>query len=85
MTHLLMYEAGPFHILQKSRGATGVIHDADTGRPIAWPDGNVFECFWCLSIWVSIAMLPIAIWAWPVVLVLSLSAVAIGIENYGTR
>lgn len=85
VTHLLMYEAGPFHIIQRLRGATGVKHDSDTGRPIAWPDGSVFECFWCLSVWVSIGMIPVAIWAWPVVLVLAISAVVIGIESYGTR
>lgn len=83
LTHLLMYETGPYKVLERLREATGVVHDSESGRPIAYPEGNVFECFWCLSIWVSIVILPIGFWAWPAVLVLALSATAIWIEVYG--
>lgn len=82
LTHLLAYEVGPWRVLTHLRQATGVIHDED-GRPIGYPEDNVFECFWCLSIWVAIVMVVLALWAWPVVAVLAISAFAIGIEMYG--
>lgn len=87
LTHMLMYEAGPWHVVERLRAATGVRHD-DDGSVLAVPDGNVFECFLCLSVWVA----PIAVLAWyllwPFELFLALSAMAIWLEGWykrGTR
>ena len=84
LTHLVHSEVGPWRILTHLRSATGVIHDED-GHPKAYPDGNVFECFWCLSVWISILLVPFIVWVWPVVLVLAISAAAIWIQLYVTR
>ena len=57
-------------------GATGVRHDTE-GEPIAWPDGSVFGCLWCLSCWVGLLVLFL-----PTIVLLpfALSCVAILIE-----
>src|SRR6185503_8686819 len=84
ITHLFMYETGPFFILERLRALTGVRHDEDSRRPIGYPKGNVFECFWCFSVWVSIFIIPFVLWAWPVIYVAAFSAAAIWIETRGT-
>lgn len=56
ITHLLMYEAGPWGVVTSIRTTAGVLHDEE-GNPVGYPDGNVFQCFLCLSIWVSAAVL----------------------------
>lgn len=53
LSHLFMYEAGPWGSVQKLRAYFGVRHDPD-GTPVAWPDGSVFECFLCFSVWVGL-------------------------------
>lgn len=76
VTHLLQLEEGPYKVITRLRALTGVKHD-DNG-PIAFPDGNVFECFLCLSIWVAVAVTALATTpAWIVLVPLAVSGAAI--------
>lgn len=53
---LLYSEDGPFKVFRRLRAKLGIIHDED-GFPAAYPEnllGKTFECFWCLSLWVSL-------------------------------
>ena len=56
MTSLLQREAGPFDMFVWIRERFGVVHD-HLGFPHGYPDtlwGKLFECYWCLSVWVGI-------------------------------
>lgn len=79
VTYLLYWEVGPFKVVMHLRALTGVKHRDDV--PIAYPDGNVFECFWCLSIWMAlpVTLLMLSPW-WPVLIPFALSAVAIQVQ-----
>lgn len=88
VTHLLMYEDGPFLVMRRIRAATGVLHSKDDGKPIAHPEGNVFACFLCLSIWVSVAMALLLLVppAWVLLVPFAISGVAIWLQDlYGSR
>lgn len=79
LTHLLMYEDGPADVIQKLRQKLGV--EYDDSQPVSYHGiGTVFSCFWCLSIWCSIAICKAN---WSTKVILALSAIAIGIEEYG--
>lgn len=84
LAHMFMYEAGPWDLMLNLRTLAGVRHDPD-GTPIAYPDGSVFECFLCFSVWTGIVSSSIPLpWAWP----FGLSALAIWAEKvykHGTR
>lgn len=77
LSHMFMYEAGPWNVFIRLRAATGVKHD-DVGTPVAYPDGNVFECFLCFSVWVGIVSSVLGRWA---VTPFALSALAIWAEK----
>lgn len=81
LAHLLMYEAGPWNIIIQLREYFGVRHDPD-GTPVGYPDGSVFECFLCFSVWTGLvsSLLP-ASWLRP----LALSAFAIWSEKVYSR
>jgi len=80
LTHLLMYEAGPFKLIVRLREMTGVKHEDD--QPIAHPDGNIFECFLCLSIWTALILLLLVLTpVWLMVAWLATSAFAIWSEK----
>lgn len=84
VTHLFMWEVGPWKVLTRLRALTGVQHHEDL--PIAYPDGNVFECFWCLSIWVSLVLSVVAFTvAWPLLVPLAASAVAIKVQLHNGK
>ena len=58
LTSLLQREVGPFELFVKIRGLFGIVHDS-LGFPHGYPDtvfGKLFECFWCLSVWVGFAV-----------------------------
>ena len=67
----------------------GILNDTD-GYPADWPDtfwGNLFHCFWCLSLAVG---LPVVVWVmfaagmswrWAPLVWLSASAVSIWLEK----
>ena len=74
MTHLLHLEHGPWGVVARARAAAGRL-----GL------GDVFECFYCLSLWVAI---PAAGWlgrTWPECIIawLAISAGAILVEVRG--
>lgn len=81
VSHLLVYETGPFNVFVHLRARTGIKHDEE-GLPIAWPDGNVFVCVWCLSVWVAGALFPAMVWAWPVVGAFAASAASVLAEEW---
>lgn len=56
ITHMLMYETGPWKLLTHFRELTGIRHDTD-GEPLGYPIGSVLGCHWCLSFWVSLLCL----------------------------
>lgn len=78
LAHLMMYEAGPWNIIIRVREYFGVRHDPD-GTPVGYPDGSVFECFLCFSVWTGLvsSSLPVS-WLRP----LALSALAIWSEKW---
>ena len=58
LTSLLNQEDGPFKMFRKIREMTGITHYKD-GKICEIPDKFLCEllsCHWCLSIWVSAAM-----------------------------
>jgi hypothetical protein len=79
VTYLFMWEEGPFKVIMHLRALTGVRHVDDV--PTAYPDGNVFACYWCLSVWVAIVLTVIALTpAWIVLIPLFASGVAIQVQ-----
>lgn len=77
VTHMFMYEAGPWNIFLRLRAHFGVLHD-DGGTPIAYPDGSLFECFLCFSVWAGFCCLVVP---QQLASALSLSALAIWAEK----
>jgi len=73
VTHLLAFEEGPGEILEKLRRRI---------KPGFW--GKVFECFYCLSLWVAapIALLIAQGWRERAILWPALSGGAILIERF---
>lgn len=61
LSHLLMLEVGPWHLLTGIRALTGVRHNRD-GTVLAVPDGNIFECIYCLSMWVGLVFTLVPWW-----------------------
>lgn len=52
---LLTAEDGPWHIFKRLREFTGIVHH-DDGSIAHVPDRKIprlFECLWCMSIWVG--------------------------------
>jgi hypothetical protein len=79
VTYLFMWEEGPYKVIMRLRALSGVKHDDD--MPIAYPDGNVFACFWCLSIWTSLVLAILSLTpAWVLLVPLAASAAAIQIQ-----
>lgn len=78
LTHMFMYEQGPENTLIALRGMFGVRHDSD-GYPTIYPDGSVFICFLCFSVWVGAVLAVLPKW---VATPFALSAVAIWAERW---
>jgi hypothetical protein len=80
LTSLLHREVGPFKMMAWIRARFGVLNDYD-GYPHGYPEtmwGKLFECFWCLSVWVATGVtLVIALGGWWILLPLALSGGAI--------
>lgn len=54
ITSLLMNEAGPYNVLHRLRFWAGIRHNRENA-PIATTElAKVFQCHWCLSLWVSL-------------------------------
>jgi len=76
VTHLLQAEDGPWELAARLRAALG-----------SGPVGRVFDCFYCLSVWVALPFVPwitgqpasgLVVWA-------ALSGAAIVIERLSDR
>ncbi len=93
LTSLLHSEGGPFEVFVRFRALLGVVHGED-GEPVGYPEnfiGGLFECFWCLSMWVALPLAVacgwaagLAAWTWPV-LWLASAAGAIWMEKWTGR
>jgi hypothetical protein len=77
LTNLLWREVGPFKVLVWIRERFGVVHD-HLGFPHGYPDtmwGKLFECNWCLSVWVGTAVaIVLLVGGWWLLLPFALSA-----------
>jgi len=78
ISNLFVNEAGPWHMFTNVRRKFGVKHD-EYDTPVAWPDGSVFECLWCFSLWVALLL---AIVPWWFSTPFALSAVAVVVHKY---
>lgn len=80
LSHLLVYEVGPFGILVRLREMTGIVHD-DAGHHQSWPSYAPLVCIWCTSLWVAPVLL--LVWAYlpGLVYILALSGLACLIED----
>lgn len=59
LTHMLMFERGPFEVFTKVRELSGIEHEPVQGFPISYAENEVakaFSCFLCLSVWVAIVI-----------------------------
>jgi hypothetical protein len=53
ITHLLLYENGPFRAFRKLRERFGVVYaDADSSEVVSF-QYEITTCAWCLSVWVA--------------------------------
>jgi hypothetical protein len=60
---LLHREVGPFSVFVWFRERFGIVHDV-FGFPHGYPNtmwGKLFECYWCLSVWVGILVTVIVV------------------------
>ena len=79
LTHMLMYERGPYDCFTFIRTSAGIEHDEDK-NPISWPDNHVLSCFLCLSVWTTLWLSPPAVQA--ARRVLAVSGLAILMDKY---
>lgn len=84
LTHLFMYEAGPWFIITRLRKRFGVRHDR-MGLPDAVPAGNVFACFLCFSVWSALVVVLLLWLAWWVLAPFAVSGAAIMVERWFSR
>jgi hypothetical protein len=78
---LIIFDTGPFDFMLRIRTKVG----AEVAYDDATQLGKLFQCQYCMSIWTSIFL--VSFWlvlpaiAWPVILMLALSAGAVLIEE----
>lgn len=63
ITHMLLYENGPFEALRRGREALGVRYLEDSNTIVSYKH-ELTVCMWCLSVWVGIAI-TLLLWALP--------------------
>lgn len=87
ITHLLIYENGPFRVFRKLRERLGVVYYED-GDDVLSHKYEITTCVWCLSVWVG-AMVA-GLWfvagsfaLWPV-MPFALSAIAVILHELRT-
>ena len=82
----LLHTEDAFEFLRKWIG----IENDEEGYPAVWPDtfwGNIFHCFWCLTLFVSVPLSILAVLAaevyavWLLPIWLAYSAIAIWLEK----
>lgn len=83
LTYMLHEEDGPFHIFTKMRNYF-IKMDGDKWKNPESFYAQLFACFKCLSVWVSVpfaAYVANDLWQFPIY-ILGFSAVAIFLNNY---
>lgn len=55
VSHMLLYENGPFRLLRKMREHLGVVYYSDDAD-VATYKWELTVCMWCLSVWVGIVV-----------------------------
>lgn len=75
ISHMLVYEEGPFGLLTAIRSRFGVEHDS-SGYPVGWPVHSIFACVWCVA-WYVGAVLLLCWWAVPAIVVLAAIAAVV--------
>ena len=82
ITALLYYDYGPWDMFKRLRESAGVYMLGKDGKPLtAW--GRLFDCFWCLSLWVGICVTPLALWYWWILLPFALSGATVLLSQGG--
>lgn len=85
ISHMLLYENGPFRLLRRLRVMLGVTYYDDDGSDVSSSRYEITICIWCLSVWVGAAVgslwLLAPVWAFWIVLPYALSAVAVMISQ----
>lgn len=62
ISHMLVYEYGPFGIFQWVRSLFGIRHTA-RGEIVTFSHRNVLNCVWCTSVWVALALSLLVLWS----------------------
>lgn len=80
ISHMLLYENGPFRAIRRARVMLGVTY-YDDGDVVASSKYEITTCIWCISVWVGAVVgalwLLAPMWTYWVVLPLALSACAV--------
>lgn len=89
LTSLLFREVGPFDLFVRIREAVGIRHLKEDKTPYLYPDnffGKLFECVWCLSVWIAFGMSILYIFLPEFAILfslwLSLSTITIGLDKW---
>lgn len=53
LTHLFLYENGPFKLLRRTREALGVRYYDEDSNDVLSAEYEITTCPWCLSMWVG--------------------------------
>lgn len=56
ITHLLLYENGPFRLLRRARVLFGVVYAEDDSNDLVSFKYEITTCPWCLSVWVAMVV-----------------------------
>jgi len=87
LSHMILFEGGPFDFFIEIREEIGIEHDVD-GSPLVYPDslfGSLFSCLSCMSMWVAIGFIIVLLIFPTLTIVLSMpfavSAIAVMIDT----
>lgn len=85
ISHMLLYENGPFRMLRRLRVMLGVVYYDEHDDAVATAKYEITTCIWCLSVWVGacvgVLWLLVPVWAFWIVLPYALSACAVMISQ----
>lgn len=85
LTHMLLYENGPFRLLRRGREMLGVIYYDPDSNEVASAKYEITTCIWCMSVWVgavlSVLWLLVPLVAFWVAMPFALSAMAVLVQK----
>lgn len=90
ITHMLLWEEGPFKVFFRLRELFSVEHDY-SGAPVSWATwfpANLFECAMCMSVWVTgllAAVFYLVPFGTEIIYVISWASVAAGMTRWFYR